>query len=165
MPIPKMGATGFAYDVARRFGLGVTEQLPGLVPLTATPETLGFDQLLAGVSLVAIVSCAGQSSKTFCSLTVASLAQPFFKSPPTGGRVIRSHSTCAGVCGEREWRHIEYEYPAEAERAFQAQVDRTSRAFESCFYTGDDAGGPHAGSSNVMLATTEVSQITLRNPR
>jgi predicted flavoprotein YhiN len=53
-----MGATGFAYDVARRFGLGVTEQLPGLVPLKATPATLGF---LAGVSLEAIVSCAGQS--------------------------------------------------------------------------------------------------------
>ena len=44
LSIPKMGATGFAYDVARRFGLGVTEQLPGLVPLKATPETLGFDQ-------------------------------------------------------------------------------------------------------------------------
>jgi hypothetical protein len=35
--------------------------------------------------------------------------------------------------GEREWRHVEYEYPAEAERAFQAQVDRMSRAFESGF--------------------------------
>jgi predicted Rossmann fold flavoprotein len=61
LSIPKMGATGFAYDAARRFGLGVTEPLPGLVPLKATPETLGFDQLLAGVSLEAIVSCAGES--------------------------------------------------------------------------------------------------------
>jgi predicted Rossmann fold flavoprotein len=63
LSIPKMGATGFAYDIARRFGLGVTERLPGLVPLKATPEALGFDQLLAGVSLEAIVSCAG---KSFC---------------------------------------------------------------------------------------------------
>ena len=31
--IPKMGATGFAYDVARRFGLRVIEPRPGLVPL------------------------------------------------------------------------------------------------------------------------------------
>jgi predicted Rossmann fold flavoprotein len=31
------------------------------VPLKATPETLGLKQLLAGVSLEAIVSCAGQS--------------------------------------------------------------------------------------------------------
>src|SRR5436190_11946982 len=28
------------------------------------------------------------------------------------------------ACGEREWRHVEYEFPAEAQRAFQAQVDR-----------------------------------------
>jgi predicted Rossmann fold flavoprotein len=56
-----MGATGFAHEVARRFGLRVTQPLPGLVPLKATPETLGFNQVLAGVSLEAIVSCAGQS--------------------------------------------------------------------------------------------------------
>src|ERR1700704_4171058 len=49
LSIPKMGATGFAYDVARRFGLSIIEPLPGLVPLQATPQTLGFGQLLAGV--------------------------------------------------------------------------------------------------------------------
>ena len=42
LSIPKMGATGFAYDVARRFGLRIVEPLPGLVPLTATPEALGL---------------------------------------------------------------------------------------------------------------------------
>ncbi|HVF94444.1 MAG TPA: NAD(P)/FAD-dependent oxidoreductase [Sphingomonas sp.] len=39
--IPKMGATGFAYDVARRFGLKIVEPRPALVPLT-----LGADDLL-----------------------------------------------------------------------------------------------------------------------
>ena len=43
--IPKMGATAFAYDTARRFGLGLTETRPALVPLTLkVPE-------LSGVSL------------------------------------------------------------------------------------------------------------------
>lgn len=32
--IPKMGATGLAYRLARQFGLNVTETRPGLVPLT-----------------------------------------------------------------------------------------------------------------------------------
>ncbi|MFC3786650.1 hypothetical protein GGR90_002803 [Sphingopyxis italica] len=32
--IPKMGASGFAYDLARRFGLKVVEPRPALVPLT-----------------------------------------------------------------------------------------------------------------------------------
>jgi hypothetical protein len=76
LSIPKMGATGFAYDIARRFGLGVTELLPGLVPLTATPETLGFGPLLAGVSLEAIVSCAGQSFRESILFTHRGLSGP-----------------------------------------------------------------------------------------
>jgi hypothetical protein len=39
--IPKMGATGFAYDLARQFGLKVVEPRPALVPLT-----LGGDETL-----------------------------------------------------------------------------------------------------------------------
>ncbi len=34
LSIPKMGATGFAHDVARRFGLKITQTRPALVPLT-----------------------------------------------------------------------------------------------------------------------------------
>src|SRR6185369_16555940 len=34
LSIPKMGATGFAHDTARRFGLRLTETRPALVPLT-----------------------------------------------------------------------------------------------------------------------------------
>jgi predicted Rossmann fold flavoprotein len=76
LSIPKMGATGFAYDVAHRFGLRVTEPRPGLVPLKAAPETLGFDQLLAGVSLEAIVSCAGQSFRENILFTHRGLSGP-----------------------------------------------------------------------------------------
>ncbi len=39
--IPKMGATGFAYDLARKFSLKVVEPRPALVPLT-----LGGDEVL-----------------------------------------------------------------------------------------------------------------------
>ena len=51
LSIPKMGATGFAYDVARRFGLRVTETLPGLVPLTREPAGRSDSANLSGVSL------------------------------------------------------------------------------------------------------------------
>ena len=40
--IPKLGATGFAYDVARKFGLSVVQPRPALVPFT-----LGEDDALA----------------------------------------------------------------------------------------------------------------------
>ncbi|MEX0302851.1 MAG: NAD(P)/FAD-dependent oxidoreductase [Leisingera sp.] len=48
--IPKMGATGLAYDLARQFGLEVTETRPGLVPFTF-PD--GRFKPLSGVSLPA----------------------------------------------------------------------------------------------------------------
>jgi len=56
LSIPKMGATGFAYDVARRFGLRVTPVRPGLVPLTFDDPPLSMMRGLAGVSLDTEVS-------------------------------------------------------------------------------------------------------------
>ncbi len=58
LSIPKMGATGFAYDVAARFGLRITETVPGLVPFRLASGDHTFDESLAGVSLEAIASCA-----------------------------------------------------------------------------------------------------------
>ncbi len=57
LSIPKMGATGFAYDIARRFGIGITQTVPGLVPLTADAAAIGFRDELAGLSLPAVASC------------------------------------------------------------------------------------------------------------
>ncbi|MDG2532237.1 NAD(P)/FAD-dependent oxidoreductase [Sphingomonas sp. HITSZ_GF] len=47
--IPKMGATGFAYELARQFGLKVVEPRPALVPLTLSGEEALFREL-SGVS-------------------------------------------------------------------------------------------------------------------
>jgi predicted Rossmann fold flavoprotein len=54
LSIPKLGATGFAYDVARKFGLGVTPVRAGLVPLVFGGAA--WMQELAGVSLEAVVA-------------------------------------------------------------------------------------------------------------
>ncbi len=59
LSIPKMGATGFSYDLARQFGLRVTTTRPGLVPFTAGASN-EFDVSLAGVALEAIVSFGKQ---------------------------------------------------------------------------------------------------------
>ncbi|WP_300542817.1 NAD(P)/FAD-dependent oxidoreductase [Maricaulis sp.] len=48
--IPKMGATGFGYDMARHYGLAVTETRPALVPLTFDPDMLARLKPLAGVA-------------------------------------------------------------------------------------------------------------------
>jgi predicted Rossmann fold flavoprotein len=49
LSIPKLGATGFAYDVARRFGLKIVEPRPALVPLTLPGDQALF-KTLSGVS-------------------------------------------------------------------------------------------------------------------
>ncbi|MGO1078377.1 NAD(P)/FAD-dependent oxidoreductase [Inquilinus sp. CA228] len=55
--IPKMGATGFGYDLAARFGLEVTETRPALVPLTFEPALLERLKPLAGIAVDAEIGC------------------------------------------------------------------------------------------------------------
>ncbi|MFY7779402.1 MAG: NAD(P)/FAD-dependent oxidoreductase [Elstera sp.] len=49
--IPKMGATGFAYEVAKRFGLPIIPPRPALVPFTAGGAELELMTGLAGVAV------------------------------------------------------------------------------------------------------------------
>ena len=58
--IPKMGATGFAYDLARKYGLKVVEPRPGLVPLTLGGDDVLFREL-SGVS-AEVVASAGKAA-------------------------------------------------------------------------------------------------------
>ncbi len=57
--IPKMGATGFGYEVAQAFGLSLIAPRPGLVPLTFTDAQLDGMKALAGLSLPARVGLEG----------------------------------------------------------------------------------------------------------
>ncbi len=76
LSIPKMGATGFAYDFARQFGLAVTETQPGLVPLKFAGDTLKLFQPLTGVSVEARVSCGRQSFRESILFTHRGLSGP-----------------------------------------------------------------------------------------
>ncbi|MFN3515106.1 MAG: NAD(P)/FAD-dependent oxidoreductase [Phenylobacterium sp.] len=59
--IPKMGATGFAYDVARRFGVPVVETRAALVPLTFETGLLERLKPLAGVAVESAVVACGKT--------------------------------------------------------------------------------------------------------
>ena len=54
--IPKMGATGYAYEIARQFGLKIIEPRPALVPFTLDEAKLEPVKELAGVSVEARVA-------------------------------------------------------------------------------------------------------------
>ena len=62
LSIPKLGATGFGYDLARRFGLGVIAPRPGLVPLVLSGDEARWTEL-AGVSAEADVRTVGANGE------------------------------------------------------------------------------------------------------
>jgi predicted Rossmann fold flavoprotein len=60
LSIPKLGATGFSYQIAEQFNIPLTEIRPALVPLTFDNDTLEFMRPLAGVSLPITAQCGKQ---------------------------------------------------------------------------------------------------------
>ena len=62
LSIPKLGASGLSHDLARRFGLPLTEIRPGLVPLLLDGAELARMSGLAGVSASVGASSVGASS-------------------------------------------------------------------------------------------------------
>ncbi|NVJ70141.1 MAG: NAD(P)/FAD-dependent oxidoreductase [Alphaproteobacteria bacterium] len=76
LSIPKMGATGFAYDVARQFGLKVEKTEAALVPFTFAEGDLAFMKPLAGVAADAIISCGNSSFREALLFTHRGLSGP-----------------------------------------------------------------------------------------
>ena len=56
LSVPKIGATSFGYEVAKKFDHNVIETLPALVPLTFSEKILEMCKELTGLSVEAIVS-------------------------------------------------------------------------------------------------------------
>jgi predicted Rossmann fold flavoprotein len=73
--IPKMGATGFAYDLARQFGLKVVQPRPALVPLTLAGDDLLFREL-SGVSAPVIARCGKTAFREAALFTHRGLSGP-----------------------------------------------------------------------------------------
>jgi predicted Rossmann fold flavoprotein len=74
--IPKMGATGFAYDVARQFGLGMTETRPALVPFTFSGDDIELMRPLSGVAVDSEIRCGKASFREALLFTHRGLSGP-----------------------------------------------------------------------------------------
>ena len=55
LSVPKIGASKFGYDVAKKFNMNIIETLPALVPLTFNEKILSLCKELSGLSLEAVV--------------------------------------------------------------------------------------------------------------
>ncbi len=61
LSIPKMGASGFGYDIARQFGIPIEPCRPALVPLTLFGPELAHFADLTGVSAAVVAACGKRS--------------------------------------------------------------------------------------------------------
>lgn len=76
LSIPKMGATGLAYEIARKFGIAVRACRPALVPLLFSREELSNYGDLAGVSAEVEARCAGAMFREKMLVTHRGLSGP-----------------------------------------------------------------------------------------
>lgn len=76
LSIPRMGATGFGYALARQFGHAIVPTRAGLVPLTLSGTHLDDWADLAGVSLPVEARCAGRRFKGGLLVTHRGLSGP-----------------------------------------------------------------------------------------
>jgi len=63
LPVPAIGASAYALDIAKQFGLKVVDPRPALVPLSFTSETFSNLNELAGLSLPVRVSSGSKGSR------------------------------------------------------------------------------------------------------
>ena len=76
LSIPKMGATGLGYWIARQFGLNIVPTQPALVPFTLTETQLKQWHTLSGVGLEAEVQCGKQCFRGGLLFTHRGLSGP-----------------------------------------------------------------------------------------
>jgi len=74
--IPKIGASGFGYQIARQFEVPLIETRPGLVPLTFSESDLAFLKPLAGLSLDVSIQCGKSSFQEAMLFTHRGLSGP-----------------------------------------------------------------------------------------
>ncbi|MCJ7421213.1 NAD(P)/FAD-dependent oxidoreductase [Sphingomicrobium astaxanthinifaciens] len=76
LSIPKLGATSFAYDLARQWGLKIVEPRPALVPLTLAGDQLLFRELAGVAALVEARASKGPPFREAALFTHRGLSGP-----------------------------------------------------------------------------------------
>lgn len=76
LSIPKMGATSFAHDTAKQFGLSVINVRPGLVPLTLSGKDKEFATPLSGIAMPCIAKHKKTSFREAALFTHRGLSGP-----------------------------------------------------------------------------------------
>jgi len=76
LSIPKMGATGFGYQVAKKFGMDVTDRQAALVPFVFEESYLKNFEGLSGISMDTTVKCRGTTFRENILVTHLGVSGP-----------------------------------------------------------------------------------------
>lgn len=76
LSIPKIGATSFGYEVAKQFGIQLTETMPALVPFTFSAKDAQLYEGLSGIAFEAQVTCGKTTFHENVLLTHRGLSGP-----------------------------------------------------------------------------------------
>jgi predicted Rossmann fold flavoprotein len=76
LSIPKIGATGIGYEVAKQFGLKLIERAPALDGFTFKDSDTASLRELAGLSIDVVIGCNGKSFRENILFTHAGLSGP-----------------------------------------------------------------------------------------
>ena len=76
LSIPKMGASGLGYQIAKQFGINVLSCRAGLVPFTFSDHFKGVAERLSGLAVEVELSCAGASFRENMLFTHRGLSGP-----------------------------------------------------------------------------------------
>jgi predicted Rossmann fold flavoprotein len=103
LSIPKMGASGFGYEVAQQFGHAVVTCRPGLAPLVfGRAEARAYCEL-AGVSAVVTASCGGASFREKMLITHRGLSGPAILQISSYWKWKEDAPVVIDLAPDREW--------------------------------------------------------------
>jgi predicted Rossmann fold flavoprotein len=103
LSIPKMGATGFGYELARQFGHAIATCRPGLVPLVfARAEARAYCEL-AGVSAVVTAECGGARFREKMLITHRGLSGPAILQISSYWKWKDDGAIAIDLAPDREW--------------------------------------------------------------
>ena len=149
--IPKIGASGFGYQIARQFGLNVLETRAGLVPFTLSKDQLEAQKPLVGVAAEVNASAGGATFEEALLFTHRGLSGPAALQASSYWREGEDLTLAFGDADEI-FEHLKEARRENGRQALQtALAEGLPRALAQHLAAGIDAPDRLADMSNVKL--------------
>jgi predicted Rossmann fold flavoprotein len=103
LSIPKMGATGFGYEIAQKFGHSIVPCRPALVPLKFVPAQARAYKELAGISAMVTARCGTAEFREKLLFTHSGLSGPAILQASSYWNWHGADSVTIDLAPEQDW--------------------------------------------------------------